>query len=512
MSIFGQLNFGDIKEPDVIINGSGGLLISSSGDGFRFPSTNINTPDTLLGDISPYNYGQGSVSDDIAYQVTPHKIQKIVPVLTLPSCTDHAHGDITLSHGVDDGDLAFTIRVAHDNTNTFFSHQNITRTVEPIVNLSTVNYIIRGLQTVHKKNKTKWQSFLQSTGWPIEQDGFHLEDLQCGEFQHRNISMFIQDYIRPLGVVIGSQHQGGQHQGGGVVDFPVDFVVTILVDGLCDNMLNFWRRTDIIAGDDLLLVLCGYQNHDSWYTKYIPLVKNKCLLLPEKNPTALEIKNQCYSRKCYQPAGYLQTQFSEFKATGYIQQCNYTPPNETTEYVLNHWYKDTQTMRFNNVPDLLFELVPTTSSEIEKGVFLGDDGNNRGLWHIARSQVQIKSTVNRNYEETFRNDSHNLKSGALIQATLSPMWESATRSHKSTVYLQQLQKVFHVITPYSYMVSKMDDVVHDIHMGCDITETTHSLHSKESATNYSTKRIAEVETSQTTENIITHSNKMQKCE
>jgi hypothetical protein len=36
--------------------------------------------------------------------------------------------------------------------------------------------------------------------------------------------MFIQDYIRPLGIVIGSENQGGQHQPGGSVDFPVDFV------------------------------------------------------------------------------------------------------------------------------------------------------------------------------------------------------------------------------------------------------------------------------------------------
>ena len=89
-----------------------------------------------------------------------------------------------------------------------------------------------------------------------------LENFQTGKYQHRNVSIFIQDFIRPRGVVIGSELQGGQYQGsgGGGVDFPVDFVVTILVNGLCDNMLNLWKRTEIRAGHDLFF--CTVWNPD----------------------------------------------------------------------------------------------------------------------------------------------------------------------------------------------------------------------------------------------------------
>ena len=63
------------------------------------------------------------------------------------------------------------------------------------------------------------------------------------------------DYTRPLGVVIGSDRQGGQHQGrvgGRGVDVPVDYTVTILVDGLCHNMLNLWPTSGAVLNATVL--------------------------------------------------------------------------------------------------------------------------------------------------------------------------------------------------------------------------------------------------------------------
>ena len=414
MSIFAGLQRGGIKGPDVVINGDGGSLLPTSSSGMRFSSAQINKTDSLLAGIKPYSYGQGSTSDDISYGVVPHKIQKIVPRFCLPSYTpDVLDDDIILTHSVDDGDVAFTIRMVHDINKRlkdwhWFAKQNITRAVDPIINICTVNYILRGLQTDMGDNNSNWDDFLQATGWPIDREGYHLKDFRSGKYQHRNVSMFIQDYIRPLGVVIGSEHQGGQHQGGGVVDFPVDFVVTILVDGLCDNMLNLWKRTEIRAGDDLFLALCGTQ-----------IQEDKC---DDDVETGMQKRQQ----------GLFEYQFSSDPTSGLVQSKNFVPASAGTTYVLNHWSKGQVSARFPKHPKLLFELVPTTSSEINEGYFLGDDRRNRGLWHVARSQVHIRGskTTPSGSMQTFRQDTANLKTGGLVQATIAPMWKSAAR-HRS---------------------------------------------------------------------------------
>ena len=225
------------------------------------------------------------------------------------------------------------------------------------------------------------------------------------------MSIFIQDFIRPLGVVIGSEMQGGQHQGsgGGGVDFSVDFVVSILVDGLCDNMLNLLKRTEIRAGDDLFFALCGTQMvTDSWTDK----------------------KQQHIHKR---PQGLLKYQFSSKNNPNYglINEKNLMPSNVETMYVLNHWAKGQISRRFTKTAELLFELVPTTSTEINEGVFLCDSRKNRGLWHFARSQVHIRGSPNTPSvnKQTFRQDPANLKGGGLVQATIAPVWKSASKHH-----------------------------------------------------------------------------------
>ena len=413
MSIFSGLQSGGIRGPDVVINGDGGSLLPSSASGVRFSSAKINQTSALLSGIKPYSYGAGSTSDDISYGVVPHKIQKIVPQFSLPSDKNDIGGhSFIISHGVDDGDVAFTIRLEHDKAKriknwNFFSKQNITRAVDQIVNICTVNYILRGLQTWMGDNDENWNDFLQATGWPVELDTFKLENFRDGVYQHRNVSMFIQDYIRPLGIVIGSENQGGQHQPGGAVDFPVDFVVTILVDGLCDNMLNLWKRTEIRAGDDLFFALCG------------STMQNKKLHTDSK------------------PVPF---QFSDKANSGLIKTSNFVFPQQETEYVLNHWTQGRVSTRFTHTEaptshrrktNYLFELVPTTSSEIDEGIFLSDDRRNRGLWHIGRSQVHIRggSVCPSSVNQTFRQDTANLMGGGLVQATIAPVWKAAARSH-----------------------------------------------------------------------------------
>jgi hypothetical protein len=62
----------------------------------------------------------------------------------------------------------------------------------------------------------------------------------------------IRDHFRPLGVVIGSEKQGGQHQGSNTaVTWPVAFIVTISIDGRNENLCNYWRTIDISSGSEL---------------------------------------------------------------------------------------------------------------------------------------------------------------------------------------------------------------------------------------------------------------------
>ena len=451
MSFFGNLNAGGIKGTDSVINGDGGSLLPISGAGLRFSSSQINKQQSLLSGLKPHEYGQGSASDDIAQQITPHKIQKIVPHLWLPSALSDVHNDIQLVHSVSDGDLAFTIRMVHDRSTrvkdyNFFAKQNITRAVDPIVNLATVNYILRGLQSNMGANSSNWASFLQSTGWPMADETYGLEDFSTGPHQHRNISMFVQDFIKPLGVVIGSDNQGGQHQGhsggGGGVDFPVDHIVTVLVDGLCDNLVNLWRRTDVRAGDDLFLALCGYQ------------VTSDDLVVGGHHATT-PVKRS---------VGTLKHQFGQ---SG-LNEKAYAPPSMHTKYTLNHWAKGTVEQRFTAPVNLLFELVPTTSFEIDEGMFLGDDRKNRGLWHIARSQVQVRCGTNvmSSDMQTFRNDKANLMGGGLLQATVAPVWKSACSVHASKKADSKKAdsdkapyKYKHHV-PYVYHEKRHDDVNH----------------------------------------------------
>ena len=63
----------------------------------------------------------------------------------------------------------------------WFAKQNITRAVDPIINICTVNYILRGLQTDMGDNNSNWDDFLQATGWPIERHGYRLEDFRSGK-------------------------------------------------------------------------------------------------------------------------------------------------------------------------------------------------------------------------------------------------------------------------------------------------------------------------------------------
>jgi len=102
---FANLRSG-IEFPQVVMNqgpmpGTGGLPrpLHDTVDG------RINYNSSLLGDLSPYAYGEpGYLSSQTSYLNIPHKLQKIVPSVYLPEAKVGAMDFFDLSHPVDDGD------------------------------------------------------------------------------------------------------------------------------------------------------------------------------------------------------------------------------------------------------------------------------------------------------------------------------------------------------------------------------------------------------------------------
>lgn len=285
-----------IRNPDVVMNDGPLPPLSTSGGGYPAgfngtPDGRINAASTLLGDLSPYSYAEADrLSTQAAFLNVPHRAQKIIPSVNLPEAQSFGSGGsfFRLSHQVDDGDVAFVIRgmfspfeLVSDKKR--YNRQGVLYAVDAVVNLSTVNYILHGLQRYgyDKKSQKNWNTLwtalsLDEAFAGITGDGVKLSDV----FQHledelanpeladkRGVTMcalnawrrmlvdyLVKNIIRPFGVPSGSEKQGGQHQGSNApITWPVDFVTTLTIDGLVRNLVNSWRHDDISAGDDLIM-------------------------------------------------------------------------------------------------------------------------------------------------------------------------------------------------------------------------------------------------------------------
>ena len=97
--------------PDVVLNSgplppTGGLPAPLHDT----PDSRINYNSTLLGDLTPYAYGQpGYQSSQNSYLCIPHRVQKFIPLLYLPEVD--GKNIFKLSHAVDDSDIAFVMKL-----------------------------------------------------------------------------------------------------------------------------------------------------------------------------------------------------------------------------------------------------------------------------------------------------------------------------------------------------------------------------------------------------------------
>eukprot|EP00961_Rhodomonas_salina_P103215 1388324-Rhodomonas_salina.1 len=202
---------------------------------FQTPDGMINETNALLDNIDAYSYGPNSnrPSTQTSYVNHPHRIQKVIPKIFIPGASGATNRDVALEHALHDGDLTFTLCMPKEmivGPSEFCHARNIPgRALAQVVNLATVNYLLWGLQIGRRMGNmrnNRWQDFfLRLTQGQLH----HHKDVST----QRAVWFFLQTYLRPFGVMTGSDMQGGQHEGGEnrVATYPVDYVGSFLIDG-----------------------------------------------------------------------------------------------------------------------------------------------------------------------------------------------------------------------------------------------------------------------------------------
>lgn len=247
------------------------------------PDSRINYGSTLLGDLQPYAYGEAGYMSSQSQNNQPHRIQKIIPLLHLPE--PNGLDTFSLSHAVDDSDLAFVMRLNRHSvfcTGTRGGTRRNTKvgtTVDPIINLPTLNYLLAGLQLSKpdaRQESNLWWEFLlnldpgywnSQRNYSTETRKFRLENPDMGiseeleDFKHepftlQDIIHIIRHCIKPFGIVRGSEKQGGQHEmGNSPAVWTAPTIATLVIDGKEANVVNIWHYHDLHAGEDIVLRL-----------------------------------------------------------------------------------------------------------------------------------------------------------------------------------------------------------------------------------------------------------------
>ena len=389
---FGDLKSG-IKFPEVVMNSgplppSGGLPapLHENAD------AKINYNSTLLGNLEPYAYGKpGYLSSQTAYLNIPHKIQKIVPVVHLPEAKVGATDTFELSHPIDDGDIAFTIRL---NRNSIFctglkngeiKRAGLSGIVDPMINLCTLNYLLSGFQIGLSRTNQKdmWHELLYNMdAHRFPQGG--VRDYVNDPINLQDLIHVVRHCIRPMGITRGSEKQGGQNEATqSPVTWPVSFVVSLTIDGKESNVVNVWHKHNMSAGDDLVL---------------------RFKLMPLRQYTL----NHYYKRVTRQNWGNIPERME------YVWQLvpdimhldsSYTPSH--AEMVASLPLRLRQIDVFYNNRGNIMEITSTT------------DWQNLGYWHIGRSQIMSGAYGT---DEYWNNDLANVLKTNHLDITFQPMF------------------------------------------------------------------------------------------
>ena len=369
--------------PDVVMNkgplpGMGGLPtpLHDTADG------RINYNSTLLGDIEPYAYGEpGYLSSQTSYLNIQHKVQKLVPYLFLPQ-TDGTE-NFRLDHPIDDGDIAFTLRLDRNSeicsglSNKSMMRAGLGMAIDPMINLCTVNYLLAGVQICTTINDTsfrrKWDQLLHYL------DARRFDGNHTAQYNFADLKNIVRRLIRPFGIAHGSEKQGGQHEGSySPVTWPVNFVISLTLDGKDANLVNIWHKHDVEAGQDMVLRL-------------------KAVPIPPGNKYTLNHWHKNLVQKAFNT-----------NTMHLAQQANGNRP------ITHVWQlvPDIFSMEHDSLtPDVLAGL---PASFQPAGDYCWQQ---EGYWHIARSQVHARAY---GLEEYYYNDMANNLRTAHIDVTFQP--------------------------------------------------------------------------------------------
>jgi hypothetical protein len=386
--------------PDVVINGGGNPLPGMGG----LPTPLHDTPDgkinynsSLLGDLEPYAYGEpGYLSSQSSYLNIPHRIQKLVPALWIPE-TDGT-GSFRLCHPIDDGDIAFAMRLDRNSeVCTGLRSKHVLRSglgtaIDPMINLCTLNYILAGMQicTILDATRPAWDrlfNYLDKYRFPG-----HVAGAGAHNYTFDDIKHLVRHLCRPLGVAHGSEKQGGQHEGSlAPVTWPVDFVISLVLDGKDANMVNIWHRFDVESGNDLVLRL-----------KHVPL--------PPGNKYTLNHYAKGLMEKTFSP-----NLLNQIHATG-------VPLITHIWQLVPDVFSLDLEQTYNGVVGNPFFPYEVRSVQAR---FMPQGGEyvwqQAGYWHIARAQIHCKRYGT---EEYYYNDlANNLRTGHM-DVTFQPTFQS----------------------------------------------------------------------------------------
>lgn len=404
---FGGLRSG-IQFPQVVMNqgplpGSGGLPKPLHDT----PDARINYGSSLLGNLTPYAYGEpGYLSSQNAYLNIPHKIQKIVPVLYLPEAKNPARETVDLSHPIDDGDLAFVMRLDRNSMfctglkNTSMRRAGLGTAIDPFINLCTLNYILSGMQLGISNNDAGnlWLELLEN----MNRARFGVSagrDYLRNPIGLNDVIHVIRHCIRPFGIARGSEKQGGQDESTlSPATWPVSFVISLTLDGKESNVLNIWHHKELSAGNDLVLRL-----------KLMPIRQYTL------NHYYKGVKRQAWDRRTL--PGDRARMTHVWQLVPDVMSLDFADKKELDEY----------REVYPTIPDSLRNVYTHESPDywyFEGGLIWQE----LGYWHIGRSQVM---TSKYGVEEFWHNDLANSLKTNHLDITLQPVFQQVPFSANS---------------------------------------------------------------------------------
>lgn len=272
-------NLGNYRMPDVQMN-KGPLPTIAGGpagsNGIADGRYNFNSD--LLNGITPYAYGESArMGSDKNYQQIPHRLQKIIPMLYLPAAQQtmlRGMEKVTVSHSVDMGDVAFALSTIPDYIHTLLSprtdatistqNRNALYSFTPFCNFVTVNYILAGLQRfgnpgpAGQESEHPWHELYKCFGYQANsrykifaQNPSNNKELDA-KHALPEVLRILRTHMLPFGICAGSEHQGGKHEKSLLpVQAAVNHVTTMTIDGQNRDLVNYWRQSNINAGDTL---------------------------------------------------------------------------------------------------------------------------------------------------------------------------------------------------------------------------------------------------------------------